>query len=212
MSHKNSIGNGARGKGWVFRGWVFRGRVLAIPVLAISVLVCSAWLALPGEAQGAPANFNANEPINFSADRLEVAEEEHIATFTGNVRAVQSDFSLAADSVKVYYRSGSEGEGASAVGAGGSVSRIDINGNVRIESQGDLARGDWAIYDVDRSIVIMGGQVTLQRGDTIIRGSRLELDLNTGRTRFAAIPLPGKDQRVEGTFTRPNPDAKDTGP
>lgn len=198
MSDKNSIWNGARGR--VFRGWV----------LAVSVLVCSAWLALPGEAQGAPANFNANEPINFSADRLEVAEEEHIATFTGNVRAVQSDFSLAADSVKVYYRSGSEG--ASAVGAGGSVSRIDINGNVRIESQGDLARGDWAIYDVDRSIVIMGGQVTLQRGDTIIRGSRLELDLNTGRTRFAAIPLPGKDQRVEGTFTRPVTDGKDTGP
>lgn len=187
------------------RGWVYRGRVLAT-----ALLVCSAWLALPGEAQGAPANFDANEPINFSADRLEVAEEEHIATFTGNVRAVQSDFSLAADSVKVYYRSGSEG--ASVVGAGGSVSRIDINGNVRIESQGDLARGDWAIYDVDRSIVIMGGQVTLQRGDTVIRGSRLELDLNTGRTRFAAIPLPGKDQRVEGTFTRPNPDAKDTGP
>lgn len=180
--------------------------------LAIFLSLCCAGMVLPGQAHGATANFDPNEPINFSADRLEVAEKERIATFTGNVKAIQSDFSLAADSVKVYYRSGNEGEGSGVVGAGGSVSRIDTNGNVRIKSQGDLASGDWAIYDVDRSVVILGGQVTLQRGDAIIRGARLELDLNTGRTRFAAVPLPGKDERVEGAFTPSRTDDKDTSP
>lgn len=193
-------------------GSIWTGARAGGRALVLAIALCSAGMAPAGQAEGATANFDPKEPIHFSADRLEVAEKERIATFTGNVKAVQSGFSLAADSVKVYYRSGNGGEGSGVVGAGGSVSRIDTNGNVRIKSQGDLASGDWAIYDVDRSIVVLGGQVMLQRGDTIIKGSRLELDLNTGRTRFAAIPLPGSDDRVEGAFTPSGAEDKDMSP
>lgn len=200
-------------KSFIWKDALVRARVRASSFM-VCAAVCAALAALPSQsqAQGVSADFDPKEPINFSADRLEVAEEERIATFTGNVRAVQSDLSLAADSVKVYYRpGGGGGDDGRTVGIGGSVSRIDTSGNVRIKSQGDLARGDWAIYDVDRSIIILGGKVTLQRGDTVIRGSRLELDLKTGRTRFAAVPLPGTDERVEGEFTPSGAAEKDPG-
>lgn len=156
--------------------------------------------------------FDANSPISFTADRLEVVEETQIATFTGNVKASQSDFSLQADSIKVYYRQRKPKaqSGAAAGGFGGSVARIDTSGNVRIDSQGDVAKGDWAVYDIDKSVIIVGGRVTLERGETVIKGSRMELNLETGRSRFEAVPLPGRDAQVEGAFA-PSKDSE-TGP
>ena len=176
-----------------------RGTV--IPVL-IAGLIGVAALSSSAATQESAKRFDASDPISFTADRLEVVEETQIATFKGNVTATQSDFSLQADSVKVYYRQRkTRGNGDSpAAGFGGSVARIDTSGNVRIDSQGDVAKGDWAVYDVDKSLIIVGGRVTLERGETLIKGSRMELNLETGRSRFEAVPLPGRDAQVEGEF------------
>lgn len=173
----------------------------ALPVLLLGLLGA---LSTPGDAATSESakRFDANSPISFTADRLEVVEETQIATFTGNVKATQSDFSLQADSIKVYYRQRKRNGQADAPagGFGGSVARIDTSGNVRIDSQGDVAKGDWAVYDIDKSVIIVGGRVTLERGETVIKGSRMELNLETGRSRFEAVPLPGRDAQVEGAF------------
>lgn len=169
----------------------------------VSVVVLTAVLAVAGAgAKESDKRFDANSPISFTADRLEVVEETQIATFTGNVKATQADFSLQADSVKVYYRQRKTKNRTDAPsgGFGGSVARIDTSGNVRIDSQGDVAKGDWAVYDIDKSVIIVGGRVTLERGETVIKGSRMELNLETGRSRFEAVPLPGRDAQVEGSF------------
>ena len=176
------------------RFWTAAGVLLAvlITVLAVAVAV----------AKEPDKRFDANSPISFTADRLEIVEQTQIATFIGNVKATQSGFSLQADSVKVYYRQRKTKNQAiaSSDNFGGGVARIDTNGNVRIDSQGDVAKGDWAVYDIDKSVIIVGGRVTLERGETMIKGSRMELNLETGRSRFEAVPVPGRDAQVEGAF------------
>jgi lipopolysaccharide export system protein LptA len=172
----------------------YLARLLAAAVLCV---------AAAGGALAAKNGFSdhdAKDPIQFSADRLEVKKEGSVAVFTGKVEAVQGDMTLLADEVRVYYEGGQKTEGGQSSGLSGSVSRIDSRGNVRITSRGDSAEGDWAVYDVPRQLVTMGGRVVLRQGGTVVRGSRLELNLDSGKANFQGLPNLQGEQRVRGEF------------
>jgi lipopolysaccharide export system protein LptA len=72
---------------------------------------------------------------------------------------------------------------------------------VKLTSRGDTVRGQWAVYDVTRKIVTLGGNVELQQGDTVVKGDRLELDLASGKSRIQGLDSTGGEQRVRGEFT-----------
>jgi lipopolysaccharide export system protein LptA len=191
------------------------GLLLMLSVGMVSVL-------LPLSNAGAETGFtnhNPDDPISFTADRLEVKKEGRVAAFIGNVDAVQGDMHLSADVVKVYYKrpetddeddadlddEGADNEDATGLaGFGGSVGRIDTSGNVTIESRGDTATGDWAVYDIARKIVTIGGNVVLTRQETVLTGSRLELDLENGRSTIQSSQSSQGDSRVRGEFTPTN--------
>ncbi|MBI1182299.1 MAG: hypothetical protein GC201_17290 [Alphaproteobacteria bacterium] len=190
--------------------------------LAAVLAVCAALGA--GSALAAKSGFSGHDakaPIQFSADRLEVKKDGKVAVFTGKVEAVQGDMTLLADEVRVYYQeadknaknaaankaSGDKASGGTAGGdkaqnggITGSVTRIDSRGNVRLSSRGDTADGDWAVYDVGRQLVTMGGRVVLRQAGTVVRGSRLELNLDTGKANFQGLPNLQGEQRVRGEF------------
>ena len=177
--------------------------ILSTKTFAIAVSGMIALGSLFGSlAQAVETGFSdhdPNDPIQFSADRLEIKREGRVATFTGNVEAVQGDMTLLAREVRVYYQ---DADGNDSAGLGGSVARIDTRGNVRLSSRGDQARGDWAVYDVERRLVTVGGNVTFQQGENTISGNRLELDLESGQGRFRGRPDTGGggETRVRGEF------------
>jgi lipopolysaccharide export system protein LptA len=164
--------------------------------LALALMVAPAAMA----AQNGFSNHDAKDPIQFSADRLEVKKEGQVASFIGKVEAVQGDMTLLGDEVRVYYQDNPAGAGQ-ASGLTGSVTRLDSRGNVRITSRGDTAEGDWAVYDIGRQLVTMGGRVVLRQGDSVVRGSRLEINLDSGKARFQGLPDLAGEQRVRGEFT-----------
>ena len=86
------------------------------------------------------------------------------------------------------YRPGSDSESA------GAISRIDATGGVRFATPGETAEGDAGVYDVDARRITLTGSVVLTRGDNVIRGEKLTLDLATGRSRIES------SQRVRGLF------------
>ena len=146
-------------------------------------------------------DHDVKREIEFSADDFEYRDKARTAIFSGNVVALQGELRLAADSIKVFFR---KQKGAPS-GARGTVMRVDASGNVEVRSPTETAHGDWGIYDVDRRIVTLGGAVTLKRGDTLIEGNRLELDLTAGRSRIESTTgTPGK-QRVKGIFKPSSP-------
>ncbi len=154
------------------------------------------------QAQTGFTNHDPEDPIQFTADRLEVKKQGRVAAFIGNVVARQGELNLSADIVKVYYKRPETDDGSdSSAGFGGSISRIDTSGNVVIKSRGDTATGDWAVYDIPRKIVTLGGQVVLTRQDAVLRGSRLELDLVNGRSTIQSSETSPGDTRVRGEFT-----------
>jgi lipopolysaccharide export system protein LptA len=142
-------------------------------------------------------------PIEITADSLEVLQNQKIATFTGNVDAVQGDMVLSADQLRVYY---GDTDGAAPGPAGtGSIRRIEADGNVFLSSPRETAQGEAGVYDVAANQLTLDGAVILTQGDNVIRGQRLEVDLASGRSRvFAAVPSAEggtAPQRVRALFT-----------
>jgi lipopolysaccharide export system protein LptA len=142
-------------------------------------------------------------PIEITADSLEVMQDQKIATFAGNVDAVQGDLVLSADQLRVHY--GGDGEAAPGPAGMGAIRRIEAEGNVFLSSPRETAQGESGVYDVATNQLTMQGAVVLTQGDNVVRGQRLEVDLASGRSRmFAAVPSTeggAAQQRVRALFT-----------
>ncbi|MGH6942710.1 MAG: lipopolysaccharide transport periplasmic protein LptA, partial [Geminicoccaceae bacterium] len=151
-------------------------------------------------------------PIEITADNLEVLQQEQVATFTGNVDAVQGDLVLSADRLKVYYRGGGD-QNAPAPGAASSIRRIEADGNVFLSSPDETAQGESGVYDVAAHTITLDGSVVVTRNQDVVRGDHLVLDLRSGRSRMTAAVTSAEGgkpgERVRATFTpQPAPGAQ----
>ncbi|MGZ8999119.1 MAG: LptA/OstA family protein [Allosphingosinicella sp.] len=141
-------------------------------------------------------NHNSDAPVDVAADRIEVQDRADRAIFSGNVVVRQGGLTLNAARLTVAYAS-----------TGGiQIQRLDASGGVTVRSPSETARGQFAIYDLNKRIITMIGGVTLTRGASHISGARLVLDLDSGRAVMDGGAPPGTSSRggrVTGTFTVP---------
>ena len=168
-----------------------RKAALAAMAAMAALLAGQVWAqALPGASL---RSFDRGAPIDVSAARVEVTDREDQALLSGGVEISQATLDLAADSVRVFYL---------LRGGDVSIDRLDARGGVRVETPQESARARSAIYDVGGSRIILIGDVVLERGPDVLRGGRLTIDLNSGRSTFdAAIAANGERGRVTGRFT-----------
>lgn len=182
-------------------------RFMYVCVIALGAIGGVLW-ANPSGGQtqdSAPSSdevsHRVSQPIEVTADRLDVQQEQNVATFSGNVEAIQGSLTLNAEAIKVYYRDPASSEPSDPEAL--VISRIDASGNVTLTLPNESVQGSWAIYDVDRELITVGGQVKLTRGETILSGERLELDLTTGRSTLVSSNIDDESQRVRGVFSPP---------
>lgn len=138
---------------------------------------------------------NSNAPVDVTADRIEVQDRADRALFAGNVHVRQAELSLDTERLTVAYSSGN----------GVQIQRLDAAGGVVVRSPSETAKGDFGIYDLDRKLITLIGAVQLNRGENQVNGSRLVIDLDSGRAVVDGGP-PGVNQtggRVMGHFTVP---------
>lgn len=164
---------------------------IAVGVTAISL----GTLALAQDPVSALKGHNADAPIDVAANRIEVQERADRAVFVGDVRVRQASLTLDTARLTVAYSS-----------AGGiQIRRLDASGGVVVRSPSETARGNFGIYDLDRKLITLVGDVQLSRGGSQIAGQRLTIDLNSGRAVVDGGPA-GVGQsggRVTGHFTVP---------
>jgi lipopolysaccharide export system protein LptA len=169
----------------------------SVLLLAAALVPAVAMAQAPGSGLASNYAANADKPINIEADSLEVDDKKKVAVFTGNVTATQGDFSVRAKEIQVSYTQSAKGEGDKAEpakkaasgpipgGGGAEISRIDAKGKVLVKNKDtQTATGDWAIFEVKKQVITMGGEVVLSEGANTIKGSRLVIDLTTGLSRF----------------------------
>jgi len=170
---------------------------------AVTALALALTPAVGQEPASALRGHDTDAPVDVAADRIEVQDRVDRAIFSGNVTVRQAQLRLDAARITVAYSS-----------AGGiQIERIDASGGVFLRSPSETARGQYAIYDIDRRLITLVGGVTLTRGASHVSGGRLVLDLDSGRAVMDGGGPPSPDApagttappagRVTGTFTVP---------
>lgn len=168
------------------------------PILIASIATAAALAGIAHAQEGISAlkGHNSRAPIDLSADHAEAQDRADRAVFSGNVVVKQDNLTLRTARMTLAYANSN----------GLDINRIDASGGVIVNSPSETARGDFAVYDLDKGLITMIGNVRLERGDSYLSGGRLTLDLNTGRAVMDG-GLRGVNQngggRVTGRFTVP---------
>lgn len=149
--------------------------------------------AVPVLAQ-ALRGHDAKSPVDVEADRIEVQDRADRAVFSGNVSVRQGELTLRASRLTVAY---------AREDGNVDIERLDASGGVTVRSPSETARGDFAVYDLNRRIITVLGGVELDQGQNRIRGSRLVIDLDSGRATVDGRSAGGEGHngRVTGRFT-----------
>jgi lipopolysaccharide export system protein LptA len=170
-------------------------------ILAMTVLAGTAALAQTQQVQPVSAlkGHNSNAPVDVTAERIEVQDRADRAIFAGNVHVTQAELTLDTPRLTVAYSGGTGGD------SNVQIRRLDAAGGVVVKSPSETARGDFGIYDLDRKLITLIGNVQLNRDQNQVNGARLVIDLDSGRAVVDGGP-PGVNQsggRVTGHFTVP---------
>jgi lipopolysaccharide export system protein LptA len=182
------------------RGWApARGPCFA----AAALLALAASGEVSAQAQRGPQNAlqgfsqNRDQPVKIQAGSLEVREKDKMATFSGDVHVVNGDTELRCKSLRVFYDEEAKAAAMKTAdpGPGGSrqIKRIEARGGVVVMQKDQQATGDSATFNMRENTVMLVGNVVVTRGQDVLRGQRLVVDLTNGVSRM--------DQgRVEGMF------------
>lgn len=148
------------------------------------------------------AGHNSDAPVNYAADRIELQDRQNRVVLSGNVQIDQAGLRLnAARTLVDYTDAGSL-----------KIQRIMATGGVAVSRGNERARGNVAVYDFNRRIITMAGDVRLNRGNDTLNGGRLVIDLRTGvssvdgRASGSSSVTGGQSGsggRVTGTFSVP---------
>ena len=161
--------------------------------------------AVAADAQG---RHDSSAPIDFGADHIELQDRANRAILSGNVAVRQAEMRLTAARMTVAYT-------GQVVGGSPQVSRLDASGGVVVTRPDQTARGQYAVYDINRRLVTLLGAVTLLQGSNVLNGGRATINLDTGRATIdganvgGSVSDPGADGikpvggRVTGRFSVP---------
>lgn len=171
-----------------------------------ALLLSVAMIALAGPALGqAGKKHDTNAPVDVEADRIEVQDRADRAIFSGNVKVKQQDMTLDSQRLTVAYA------GNASSGDNIKIQRMDASGNVVVHNGDQTARGDFAIYDLNKRQITMLGNVRLDQGQNHVQGARLIYDLDNGRAVVDGSAVGGSNiensrgGRVTGRFVAPAP-------
>jgi lipopolysaccharide export system protein LptA len=130
--------------------------------------------ALQGFAQ------NRDQPVKIEADGLVVRNKDKVATFTGNVHVTQGDTDMRSKVLVVYYVDGGKPGATPGSGEQQQIRRIEAGGGVRVTQKDQNATGDSGVFDMQANTVTLNGKVVVTRGQDIVQGKRLVVDLGSG--------------------------------
>lgn len=126
------------------------------------------------------------DKVEVTADRFVILEEQHLATFSGNVVVVQGTTTVRADTVDVHY------------GAGGSsdIESFDAKGNLVITTPTQKVTGEHGTYDPKTQVMQVFGNVVSESESGRVTGNALKVDFRANTTEFSTED----GSRVSGVF------------
>lgn len=157
--------------------------------------------ATPAAAQQSGlANHDTNAPIDVDAGRVEWRNADRLAVWSGGVKATQGNLTLEAATMRVATKPNGDAL---------QILRMDADGNVRLTSPSEKATARTGIYDVEKRLITLVGDVVLNQGQSVLRGQRLVVNLTSGQSTLDPGTVKGaggtvSQGRVSGRFVVPD--------
>lgn len=148
------------------------------------------------------AGHNSRAPVSYNAGRIVLDDRADRVVLSGGVTVTQAGLTVNSSRMLLNYSDAGSLE----------LQRLTATGGVTVSRGNERASGDVAIYDFNRRIITMAGNVRLRRGSDTLNGGRLVIDLRSGvssvdgRASGGASTSSGDNGRVSGTFTVPQGD------
>jgi lipopolysaccharide export system protein LptA len=151
--------------------------------------------------QNSKTRSTSDEVMNLQADRIQIEDKKLQATFSGRVRAEQGSLTITSDRAVAKYS-------ASLLSGGGTpnLAQVQAAGNVVVTRPNETAKSNYAVYDIDRGVITLIGNVVLNRGANVVRGGRLAINLDSNSATLGGGASAGagpSNGRVTGTFLVP---------
>ena len=116
------------------------------------------------------ASHDSRAPVSYAADRIELQDRQNRVVLSGNVDITQAGLTMKAARTLVNYSDAGTLR----------IQRIMATGGVTVTRGSESASGNVAVYDFNRRIITMAGDVRLRRGGDTLNGGRLVIDLASG--------------------------------
>jgi lipopolysaccharide export system protein LptA len=157
------------------RGWIAKTLFLLLVVCPMQLwgIEGDEIVPLDEEALGRglkKEDWNRNAPVDIHSEEMSVDFENHKIVFKGDVKVVQSDFSLTAGEVTAVF-----GESAD------DIKRIIAADDVKIRKADKMAWGEKAVYDREGATILLTGTPVLKQGRNYIKGEEIRFSLEQDR-------------------------------
>ncbi len=141
--------------------------------------------------RGRDLRLETEQDMIRARDSLEYWERQRAVVARGDAVARRGDREIRADVLTAYFRPDADGRL--------EMRTVKADGNVRISTPTEFARGDGGVYYVTEQLATLTGAVRITRGESQLNGEYAEVDLESGVSRLLAAP-PGQpgDARVRG--------------
>ena len=132
---------------------------------------------------------NRNQPIEITAQRLELLQEQRQSIFTGDVVAKQGEMTLYTEKLIVFFQKKQD-----------QVERLEALGGVRVIQLDRIATAEKAIFQQEEETLVLIGNAKVKQGRNQIIGDEITLYLKENRSlvksskkgRVKAIIVPEK--------------------
>ncbi len=165
------------------------GRWLLLMLLGISC--CCVSVVFAGEEK---PKLDRNQPIEITAQQLEVLQQQRQSVFTGDVVAKQGEMTLYADELIVFLQKDQD-----------QVERLEAIGGVRVLQLDRIATGEKAVFYQMEERLVLSGNAEVTQGLNKISGDEIILYMQENRTlikssdkkRVKAVIVPEKKQEKQ---------------
>jgi len=171
------------------------------PLWTIAFIITAALIAGAAFAaekpKAKPSNAKSeNTPIVITAEKLESDNKAKFAEFIGNVKAIQADFVITSEKLRIYYK----GELLNTEKKGNDeevLKKIVATGNVNVTTDQYIAKTEALEYDTAAMTIILTGEnSTVLSGKNSITGSKIIIYQKDGRIKV----LGSKKKRIKAEF------------
>lgn len=178
---------------WMFSNNYNFSRPAHIGALLLAVFFLA---ASPAHSQVSGKAFdgfkkNGKDPVQISADNLQILDKKNIAIFKGRVKVLQGSSILTANKLTARYTK-------TKTGGRGDLKKLDFVGKVVVVSGKNTATADKGSYTIASQKVTLTGNVIISQGkDSVAKGCRLTANLKTNVANIHSC----KGKRIKMIFT-----------